>query len=289
MHACGHDGHASILLTLALILAKEKLSKSVLLIFQPGEENPGGARPIVESGVLERFKVENIFALHLAPEIEENKVGLVSGGMLAAVDGFNIRIKGLSSHGCFPQKGINAITISAQLINQIGSIANELDPLKEALINISYISGGSNNSIICDNVELKGTIRYFDEEIRRDIVNKLINICKGLEISYSSTINLNITRLYPAVINDKNIYDLVKKSLNLNDYTEGIKAMYSEDFSFYLKKVNGLFVNLGVKNPRFEYHPLHNTKFNFDEKSLIYGVKYFYHILNIYEAIVSNQ
>src|SRR5690554_3210062 len=142
MHACGHDGHMSILLGFASYIANMNLKKTVVLIFQPAEESPGGAKLIIETGVLEKYKVEKIFGLHLFPEIPEGKIGLTDGALMAKVGEFDIIINAISAHGAMPQKGIDAIYVASELILTVQSIiSRSIDPIKRAVLTIGKING----------------------------------------------------------------------------------------------------------------------------------------------------
>jgi amidohydrolase len=286
MHACGHDGHMTVLLMLAKILSTKTLNKSVVLIFQPGEESPGGAKPIVDSLIFEKYNIKYTFGLHLSPEVDINQIGIHDSYFLSSVSMIDIDVKGLSAHGATPEKGVDAIIVSSNLITTIQSIiSRNVAPLDSAVITFSSINGGSYNSILCDNVKIHGTIRTFDNYTREIITKRLVEIFKGFELTYNTTITYKITEFYPPVINDSELFNLVKSNLDPSDYIIAPKQLFSEDFSFYQEKSKTFFSLLGVRSIDNGKYSLHHQNFDFDENALITGVKYFYHILQLFNAI----
>ncbi len=282
MHACGHDGHTAILLGVAMVLAeiKDKLRGNVKLIFQPAEEGPGGAEPMIEDGVMDAPKVDAILGLHIWLEMDAGKVGVKKGPLFASIDEIDIKIKGDSSHGASPHQGVDAITTAAEVINSLQSIVSrKIDPIDSAVVTIGKIEGGYVRNVIADEVNLEGTIRALNPEVRKqledEIRKKVKNICLASDADYE----IDYRHMYPPLVNDKDITDLVKenaikvmKSENVIDVKE--PTMGGEDFAYFLKEVPGTFFLLGGRNEEKGITAAHhNTHFTFDEDIMTDGIE----------------
>ncbi|HKL75250.1 MAG TPA: amidohydrolase [Halanaerobiales bacterium] len=282
MHACGHDGHTAILLGVAMVLAeiKDKLRGNVKLIFQPAEEGPGGAEPMIEDGVMDAPKVDAILGLHIWLEMDAGKVGVKKGPLFASIDEVDIKIKGDSSHGASPHQGVDAITTAAEVINSLQSIVSrKIDPIDSAVVTIGKIEGGYVRNVIADEVNLEGTIRALNPEVRKqledEIRKKVKNICLASDADYE----IDYRHMYPPLVNDKDITDLVKenaikvmKSENVIDVKE--PTMGGEDFAYFLKEVPGTFFLLGGRNEEKGITAAHhNTHFTFDEDIMTDGIE----------------
>mgnify|MGYP001078008590 CR=1 FL=1 len=287
MHACGHDGHMAMMLGFADYLKDlELINESILLIFQPAEEFPGGAKIIIDEGVLEKFSVRKIFGIHLYPNLDEGTYGLVKGPMMAKNGEFNISISGISAHGAEPHKGVDAIVAASHLITQIHTIVSRnIDPQEQGVITVGMVDGGEARNVIAQEVKIKGTMRAFDEEVFQHMKQRFTQMIKGVEISFNVKIDYEIMELYPVLCNDPDTVSFIESILDDN-YQYIKPLMASEDFAFYLKKVPGMFTMLGTKNEKKGYiHPLHSCYFNFDEKVLIKGVDLYIKIAKAYELI----
>ncbi len=275
MHACGHDGHMSILLGLAMFVSNIELEKDLVLIFQPAEEGPGGANIIVKEGILSKYQVEKIFGLHIYPEIDERKIGLKSGPLMAQVGEFDIIINSVSSHGAMPHNGIDGIYIASLLIQAYQSIVSrDIEPIEGAVVTIGKISGGEARNVIASEVTLNGTFRAFDPNIFNTIKKRIKLINNGLENMFNVTIGLELRDLYPPVINEQTLHELVKGLIDEKDIIDLKPVMIAEDFSFYQQEIPGYFMMLGSRNERLGYiHPLHSCYFNFDENILYHGLE----------------
>lgn len=274
MHACGHDGHMAIMLGFAEYLCKIKTNDNILMIFQPGEESPGGARIIVEEGVLERYGVDCVFGLHIFPTIEEGKVGIKPGPQMATAAELDIRINGKSAHGAMPQNGADSICAAANLISTYQTIiSRSISPLEPAVITLGKINGGSARNILAESVKISGTIRTFSKEVLDIVRRRIGEINEGVEKSFGVDIDCNILEMYPPVVNDEKLFELVKSSLSDDDYIISQALMTAEDFSYYQQEVPGFFFLLGSKNEEKGYvHPLHNSRFDFDSNVLETGL-----------------
>ncbi|MTI49537.1 M20 metallopeptidase family protein [Sporosalibacterium faouarense] len=289
MHACGHDGHMSILLGLAIYLSNyEQLERDVVLIFQPAEEGPGGAEVIIREGVFKKYNIEKIFGLHILPDIEEGKVGFKSGALMAATGEFDIVIKAKGGHGAMPHTAIDGIYVASQLISNYQSIVSRnIEPIEGGVVTIGKIKGGEARNIIAEKVNMEGTIRAFNPSVYNLIKTRINEINKGLEKMYNIEIDTNIRDMYPAVINDTELCEMFRSILDEDEIINMKPMMISEDFSFYQQEVPGLFFMLGARNEELGYiHPLHNNCFDFNEAILINGVKKYIKICNQLEVIL---
>ena len=288
MHGCGHDGHMAILLGFATQLSKiEVLKKSVLFIFQPAEEGPGGAELIVKEGVFKRYNVKYIFGLHLYPEIEEGKFGLRPGVMTAQTGEVDIFVQGRGGHGAIPHKAHDALIVAAQLLSSYQSIiSRNLNPIDGGVLTIGTIHGGERRNIIAQTVEMTGTIRAFSEEVYETIKRRMIEVNAGLGTMFNVKVEATFADMYPCIINDKSLFELVRQSSLGEKMIEIDPMMIAEDFSYYQKEVPGLFFMLGTRNEALGFtNPLHHSKFNFSENVLMNGIELYdemCRLLNIY-------
>ena len=286
MHACGHDGHMSMLLGFAEYVANLKnLKKTVVFIFQPAEEGPGGAKVIIEEGFFEKLNIKQIFGIHLYPGLEEGLYGLVNGPMMAQNGEFNIHVHGKSAHGAQPHLGSDAILAASHLVAGYHSIISRfLDPLDSAVITIGTIQGGEARNIIAQDIYLTGTIRSFNQTVYDTIKKKMRDIDSGISKSFDVNVNNDIIDYYPPVINDQKLFHMLENDMKKDEYQILKPMMFAEDFAFYQQRVPGMFVMLGTKNEEKGYvHPLHSCYFNFDEKVLSKGVELYIRIAKLLE------
>ncbi|MBN2300718.1 MAG: amidohydrolase [Acholeplasmataceae bacterium] len=286
MHACGHDGHMAILLGFADYVSKlEKQQQSIVFIFQPAEEGPGGAKVIIEEKILEKYHIKHIFGLHLYPGLAEGKYGLVDGPMLAQNGEFNLTITGKSSHAAQPHFGHDAILAVSELIGMYHKIVSRfINPLDHAVITVGTIEGGEARNIIANQAMITGTIRSFKESVYQNLKKSMRKIDHAIEIAFDVKVENNIMDYYPPVVNDHELFLRLKNNLDKTQYELIPPMMFAEDFAFYQKEVPGLFVMLGTRNNEKEFiHPLHSCYFNFDEKVLLQGVELYKKILKMME------
>ena len=286
MHACGHDGHMAVLLGFAkhLVSIRETLDKNVLFIFQAAEEGPGGAEAIVKSGLLQEYKVECIFGLHIFPDIEEGVIACKPGPIMAQTGEFDIRIVGVSGHGAMPHKGVDALNAAVNTLQALNTIVSRnIDPLEPAVLTVGKMVCGERRNIIAKDAVLEGTMRAFSEETYNTVRGRLLDVAHSVPKAFNCDMEYEIRDMYPAVCNDDKLFNVFYEAIG-QEHVEIIKPLtISEDFSYYQKVVPGVFFFLGSRNEELGYvYPLHNNRFNFNEEVLLKGIQAFY---NLYQAI----
>jgi amidohydrolase len=288
MHACGHDNHMAILLGTATILArlKAQLPGSVKLIFQPAEEGPptgeeGGAEMMVKEGVLEAPAVDAIFGLHVFP----NAVGTIeyrSGPLMASGDGFTIRIKGKQTHGAVPWGGVDPIVVGSQIVMSLQTIVSRSVNITEApaVVTIGAFNGGNRFNIVPESVELLGTVRAFNEDVRKDIHRRIRDIATKTAEAAGATAEITYGIGYPATVNDPALTEKMAPTLRRVAGVENVRISAltgtAEDFSYYQQKVPGMFFFLGVTPKGVDPKTApqnHSPLFFADESALPLGVR----------------
>ncbi len=284
MHACGHDGHMAILLGFAkyAVIHRDQIKDNLVFIFQPAEEGPGGAEVMISEGIVEQYNIDRIMGLHIFPEYPQGKVASKSGALMARNGEITIRVSGKKAHGAMPDKGIDAILAAANLLTACQSImSRSINPLESAVLTFGKIHGGDAVNVIADEVTIGGTMRAFSDEVYGTIVERIHEIAKGIEVIYKCQIEVEFNHMYRVVENDESLEKALKRAVGPESYTPSEQFMISEDFSFFQKVVPGVFFFLGSFNEEKGYiHPLHSSKFNFDEDILLNGVQVYANLLN---------
>jgi amidohydrolase len=284
MHACGHDGHTAIALGTAYYLSQHRqdFAGTVKIIFQPAEEGPGGAKPMIEAGVLQNPDVDAIIGLHLWNNLPLGTVGVRAGALMAAVESFHCDILGKGGHGAIPQQTIDAIVVSSQIVNALQTIvARNIDPLESAVVTVGQFHAGTAKNVIADRAKLSGTVRYFNPKYAGYINQRVEQIIAGICQSHGAKYELDYYHLYPPVINNPEIAELVRSvAIKVVETPVGVvpdcQTMGAEDMSFFLQQVPGCYFFLGSANPDLNLaYPHHHPKFDFDETALQTGVEIF--------------
>ncbi len=284
MHACGHDGHMSMLLGLAEYLKdkKTRLQKNILLIFQPAEESVGGALRICNTKLLQHKNVKEIYGIHLYPEIEESVIATKPGPFMASANLIKIEVFGKSSHGAMPEFGIDSNLILAKLLIDLQSIqTRNVSPLERTIITFGLIQGGTVRNTISDYAQMQGSIRTFSIDTLNLIKKRIHEIAKGYALAYNCNIKVDIDSGYLPVVNDFQLFAELKEHLNDFEFFEFEKPlMIAEDFSFYQQVAKGLFYFIGTRNEKDGFtNSLHSSKFNYNIKALDTGLNTYITIL----------
>jgi amidohydrolase len=284
MHACGHDGHVTIALGTARYLSEHRnaFSGTVKLIFQPAEEGPGGAKPMIEAGVLKNPDADAIIGLHLWNNLPLGTIGVRSGALMAAVELFNCTIQGRGGHGAIPQQTIDSIVVAAQVVNALQTIvARNVDPIESAVVTVGKLNAGTAHNVIAANAKMSGTVRYFNPKYEGYFGPRIEQIVSGICQAHGASYELQYYSLYPPVINDERIADLVRSVAEaVIESPLGIvpqcQTMGGEDMAFFLQEVPGCYFFLGSANPDKDLaYPHHHPRFDFDETALGMGVEIF--------------
>lgn len=283
MHACGHDYHTATLLGAGVILNqfKEHIEGSIKLIFQPSEEKlPGGAKIMIEHGVLENPKVDFIIGQHVTPEVETGKIGIRAGEFMASADEIYLTVKGKGGHAAFPQRVNDSVIASAHILTNLQQVVSrKKSPFIPAVLSFGKVIANGATNIIPNEVKIDGTLRSMDEKWRFEAHEWIKTIAENTAKSNGCECDVNIVVGYPCLLNDADLTSKVetisREILGAENVFEIDKRMGAEDFAFYSQKIPACFIRVGTGSNKTTQNGLHTSNFEIDEEAIKTSVKMF--------------
>jgi amidohydrolase len=280
MHACGHDGHTAMALVTATVMnaIKEQICGRIKFVFQPAEEGPGGAKPMIEAGVLEDPKVDCALGCHIWPNIPEGTIGIRSGALLGAMFSFDITINGKGGHGAMPHLCVDALETGCQVVNALQRIVSrKMNPLHPTVVTVGRFQAGTAFNVIPEKARLSGTARTFEKTTWNRWPEIIENVVKGVCESMGAGYEVTFEQGYPPTINDEEMAEFMKKIasdvVGKDRVVVPDKTLGGEDMAFFLETTKGCFFCLGAGNDA--YAGIHSPHFVFNEDILITGVETF--------------
>ena len=279
MHACGHDAHMTMVLGAAALIKESPPPCNVLLVFQPAEEKGGGARTVVESGVLD--SAQAIFGAHVTHHYRVGEIMIAEGTITAQSDRFRIDIRGRGGHGARPHEATDAVVVAGLLITTIQTlVSREINPVFPSVVTVGMVHAGTAPNVIAEEAYLEGSIRTTLPEVRDVLHRGLARMANAMGELHNAEVMLDITSGYPPVVNTKREAAIAHRAAETVVGREGLMAidhpsMGSEDFAYYLEKIPGCYVRFGARRHEHEYIPLHSPEFDINEEVLMVGAAFF--------------
>jgi amidohydrolase len=278
MHACGHDGHTAMALVTATAMKalKDRIKGGIKFVFQPAEEGPGGAKPMIEAGVMENPHVDYALGCHIWPTIPEGTIGIRAGALLAAMFRFDLTITGKGGHGAMPHLCVDALDTGCQVVAALQRIVSrQMDPLQPAVVTVGKFQAGTAFNVIPESANLCGTARTFDKAIWKRWPEIIEIIVRGVCNSMGAGFEMSYEPGYPPTVNDPDMAERVRRIagevVGVDRVVVPEKTLGGEDMAFFLERVPGCFFCLGAGND--VYAGIHNPRFGFNEAILLTGVE----------------